>query len=406
MERWRKYEMKSKLILLPMIAVTIHAPFPAAAEEDVRRILRKVDAATRGVKAVSYEAEFFGEGGLAGQLPHIRGELKARQRRRSLLYQLLGRGRNQNYSHFFRITGGLTQPNGDTAELFDVASDTKQVVRISTGQKLFTIGHISTAEKLIDPGKPLFMIEYFHPTPFRDELYAKSARHEGVKKVAGIECDVIYVDYRLPGASDARWYFGRDDSYPRRVDRIFNRPNLKGTQVLTISKLNVAPIFDSDDFRPERPSDFKKVDYLLPIGRNAPDWTLKTSTGESISLRDLRGQVVVLDFWATWCEPCKKAMPEVQKLHRQFKDHDVKVFGVNCWDRDGDPIRCMKKMKLDYTLLLDGNAVAEAYNVPAIPTFVVIDREGRIAYAASGIMPARDQKLNELTKAVKQALKR
>ncbi|MCG8407288.1 MAG: TlpA family protein disulfide reductase [Phycisphaerales bacterium] len=392
---------------IPFLAlIVLPALPPVLAEEgpDIQAILSSADSATRAVKAVSYEAEFFGEGDLAEKYPRIRGKLKAQQRRRSLVDQLLGRDRQKDYfQHYLRFSGGLSPPNSDVVEVFDVASDTRQVIRIDRGQRLFLRGHISTAEKLIDRGTAMFMIEYFHPTPFQDELQARQTRYEGTKTIGDVECDVIHVIYDKPGASNARWFFGRDDSLPRRVERIYNRPGLNGAQVLTISNLNVSPLITAADFRPECPGGFRKQSYLLPVGHKAPDWELKTPDGRTVSLRSLRGQVVVMDFWATWCEPCKKAMPDVQKLHEKFKGRPVKILGVNCWERDGDPVKCMKSMNLDYTLLLNANRVAEAYNVPGIPTFYVIDPSGRIAYATSGIVPERSQ---ELSRMIEFALKR
>ena len=92
-----------------------------------------------------------------------------------------------------------------------------------------------------------------------------------------------------------------------------------------------------------------------------------------------------MDFWATWCVPCKIAMPEVQKVHEHFYDQTVKVFGVNCMEgAGGDPAHYMRSQKFTDSLLLDGDGVADAYNVSGIPTFYVVDQQGRIAFSSVG----------------------
>jgi thiol-disulfide isomerase/thioredoxin len=188
------------------------------------------------------------------------------------------------------------------------------------------------------------------------------------------------------------WYFSTTDFLPRRVDRIGkdDAGEIMGT-ALTLKNVQVDPKFTRDPFalvvpegfevetvsQPERPK-------LLAVGTQAPDWTLQTPGGESVSLNQLKGSVVVMDFWATWCGPCKAAMPHVQKLHEEFKGKGVKIFGVNTWERDGDPVKYMKDNNYTYGLLLEGDDVATAYKVSGIPTFYVIDRDGKIAYIGVG----------------------
>ncbi len=121
----------------------------------------------------------------------------------------------------------------------------------------------------------------------------------------------------------------------------------------------------------------------LSAGEMAPDWSLKTPAGEGISLSQLRGEVVVIDFWATWCPPCREAMPSVQKLHEKYKARGVKFYGIATWE-SGDPAAFMKENGYTYSLLLGGDDAANAYNVSGIPALFVIDKNGRIALAESG----------------------
>lgn len=373
-----------------------------AEEPDPREILRKADAATTAVNAVSYEAEYYGIGDLATRFGRIAGSLEARAGGRGFWGELFG---GASRGHAMHIKGVRTAPNSETSVPFEVATDGKQIVSIEAKQKLFIEGRLPSASSLLQPAEKLLMLEYLHPTPFKDEVTGKVARYEGTKEIGGVACDVIFVVYR--NDSESRWYFGREDSLPRRVDRISTRRGVEGASVLTISNLKVKPDFDADTFLPKCPEGYEQRGYdepgkMLAVGQQAPDWALETSDGKAVRLADLRGNVVVMDFWSTWCGPCKLAMPSVQMVHETFKDRPVKVFGIDVWEKEGaEPAEYMKSKKLTYTLLLHGDKVADDYRVSGIPSFYVIDREGRVAYAASGYLPNREK---ELVRTIERAL--
>jgi peroxiredoxin/outer membrane lipoprotein-sorting protein len=139
---------------------------------------------------------------------------------------------------------------------------------------------------------------------------------------------------------------------------------------------------------------------LLPTGSIAPDWSLLDKDGSKVTLSQLRGKVVVLDFWATWCGPCKQAMPNIQKLWDKYKSKGVVVFGVNI-SENADPIKFMKDNNYTYHLLLSGDQVATTYKVDGIPTMYVIDKTGKIVFAQSGV---GDNYAEKLDAAVKKAL--
>jgi len=122
---------------------------------------------------------------------------------------------------------------------------------------------------------------------------------------------------------------------------------------------------------------------LLPVGDTAPDWQLTDSEGKTHSLAEYRGKVVVMDFWATWCGPCKEVMPRMQKLYEKFKDQGVVVFGVNSWEKK-DPVELMKQKRYGYGLLLKGEEIAEAYKVTSLPAVYMIGTDGRIIYCHEG----------------------
>jgi peroxiredoxin len=123
---------------------------------------------------------------------------------------------------------------------------------------------------------------------------------------------------------------------------------------------------------------------LLPVGSIAPAWTLKDARGTVHRSSDLLGKIVVLDFWATWCVPCHRMMPGLQKLHDDFSKQGVVVIGVSTSEHGGDPAQLMKDRGYSYRLLVNGEAVSDAYQVVGMPVVYVIDRDGRIAHADVG----------------------
>jgi peroxiredoxin/outer membrane lipoprotein-sorting protein len=126
-------------------------------------------------------------------------------------------------------------------------------------------------------------------------------------------------------------------------------------------------------------------------GQPAADFTLKGLDGVSLTLSKLRGKVVLLDFWATWCGPCRIEMPRVQKLHKEFHDKGLVVLGVNLRETPDRAREFMKKYGYTFGSLLDAKAeVAERYQVEGIPTLFVIDRKGQIAAHFVGVREEED----------------
>ena len=116
-------------------------------------------------------------------------------------------------------------------------------------------------------------------------------------------------------------------------------------------------------------------------GFSAPDFTLQTFEGESFNLSDLRGKAILVNFWASWCPPCRSEMPAMQRVYEDFQDQDFLVLAVNSTHQDnlGDAITFAQYHKLDFPILLDQDGSAgRSYDVRSLPTSFFIDPDGII----------------------------
>lgn len=149
----------------------------------------------------------------------------------------------------------------------------------------------------------------------------------------------------------------------------------------------VVAMFGLDQFG-RRPGGGDIEEFAHLLGQPAPDFTLQTASGDTVKLADLRGKVVLLDFWASWCGPCMMAMPEVEKIHQEFAGKPVTVFGVNQQDDVATVNESIKDRELTFTQLLDTDGVVgSAFGANAIPHTVLIDAEGRIQKIHQGYTP-------------------
>ena len=125
----------------------------------------------------------------------------------------------------------------------------------------------------------------------------------------------------------------------------------------------------------------------LPKAVPAPDFTLEDMDEENHSFSDLRGKVVLLNFWATWCPPCRREMPSMERLHQKLDGDDFVVIAVNQME-DGDHVFAyIGQLEVDptFTILFDKDSkVSNSYSVKGLPTTYLIDKQGNIRFRAIG----------------------
>ncbi|MGV3487430.1 MAG: thiol-disulfide oxidoreductase ResA [Tuberibacillus sp.] len=134
----------------------------------------------------------------------------------------------------------------------------------------------------------------------------------------------------------------------------------------------------------------------VSVGEKAPDFELKTMDGQIVKLSDLKGQGILLNFWGTWCDPCKKEMPAINAAEeRHLKD--VKIIAVNIRETTSDVRKFYKRYHLNFTTVLDRNGkVKDAYHIDNIPSTFLIDKNGVVVKKITGPMESVDDVVKNL----------
>ena len=129
------------------------------------------------------------------------------------------------------------------------------------------------------------------------------------------------------------------------------------------------------------------VAYAAPIapGALAPDFTLRTLGGPNLRLQEQRGRVVLVNFWATWCAPCRQEMPHLSKLYDKYGSSGFVLLGVNVDDDTKNAVELATKLGLKFPVSLDSDKkVSRLYDLSAMPSTVLIDREGKVRFVHRG----------------------
>lgn len=143
---------------------------------------------------------------------------------------------------------------------------------------------------------------------------------------------------------------------------------------------------------------------LTPMseGIQAPEFDLQGPAGEPQRLLDHRGKPIILNFWATWCPPCRAEMPSMQRAHETVTDEGISVIAVNVGEDAETIARFLSKTDVDFPIPMDlDSEVVQSYPVKGLPTTFVIDPEGRLVYSAAGEREWDDPALLDQVRALK-----
>ena len=172
------------------------------------------------------------------------------------------------------------------------------------------------------------------------------------------------------------------------VPRILSRSRLAALGVLTIAMIGLLAAQGCSS----SPTG-SNLDGLAPapeVGRLAPDFTLVGLDGNQVSLSDFRGKTVFVNFWATWCPPCRAEMPEMEAVYQEYKDRDVVIIGVDIVEPEDTVRQYVQEGGYSWTFVLDTTGeVNNNYRVTSIPTSFFLDREGIIRAVNIGPMNKR-----------------
>jgi thiol-disulfide isomerase/thioredoxin len=393
---------------LPAHAQQGDAPQQQQTGEEARprpwEIMKAAHEAVSQIQTISFKASAHGVGHKATRTPTVEATVIA------------ARATNDPFGWKFHTEGVARDAGKDPRRLL-AAYDGTAIRSIREHEQKVIEAPVSNPDAVMTEG-PGWVMAWLIRWPdmvhkcFGGEDPLVPSRYDGRMDVAGEPCHVVYVDYSEladPTLFDAWWYISERDSIPRRVEMHFIDGS-DGFTVLTLTDLQPGAGVSGSTFSLAAPDGFEIVKPAeperrvgaravvrsgVPVGDTAPDWTLTDLDGKEHTLSRYRGKIVVMDFWATWCPPCRQAMPVLQRLHEKYKDQGVVIFGMNCWE-SGDPGAYMDENSLTYTTLLKADPVAQLYQVSGIPTFYIVGPDGKVVYSEVGFDPAFENKFADL----------
>jgi thiol-disulfide isomerase/thioredoxin len=138
----------------------------------------------------------------------------------------------------------------------------------------------------------------------------------------------------------------------------------------------------------------------IELDQTAPDFTLKSRNGDNLRLEELRGKVVLINFWATWCGPCRQEMPILDRIRQRYQGAGFEVLGVNVEGKDPKARKISQEMAVSFPILFDDSQLTSAdYDLQGMPFSVLIDRAGQVRYIHTGYKPGDEKSyINHLKK--------
>jgi thiol-disulfide isomerase/thioredoxin len=139
-------------------------------------------------------------------------------------------------------------------------------------------------------------------------------------------------------------------------------------------------------------------------GAVAPAFQLHTSGNTDLSLSDLKGQVVLINFWASWCGPCREEMPVLEQLYKKYKPAGFTLLGVNVEPKSAEAEGFLKSTPVSFPIVFDPDSkVSKLYEVSGMPSTVILDRKGKVRYVHHGYKPGEEsQYLDQIRALVRE----
>ena len=148
---------------------------------------------------------------------------------------------------------------------------------------------------------------------------------------------------------------------------------------------------------------FSYVSFAKIRSEAAPDFVLKSATGKNIRLSELKGRVIMLNFWATWCGPCAEEIPYLNKLHDSLDPYDFELLGINLDEDQSKAMHLANKLDMNFPILFDVQKdVSKSFSVDAMPTTIIIDRSGKIRHVNRGFKKGYEKRYYEQIQALRK----
>jgi len=380
-------------------------------DPEAQRILDEAERAWAELQTLTAQIRTGGTGGLGAFVPKALSDVLAKR---------------DNNAWSLRATGSAENPMNRKETTFDTVWAGREVTWIDPEARTLTtaIRASGFAYQMSDAAKPIGL---FGQRPFYPFETAAIVALEGVSELDGQTCDIVSYTDRAnveSGSTRYRWHIARGDRLPRRIEQVVEGSALTGSLTWDLSNVRTgvnlpasafeitAPAgYEVDDrtlaARPPRqptgPGDNDRPNAPAPEGEGqpprpnaqpdpnavgpkpariaaverAPDFELESLHGGQVTLEDLRGKVVLLDFWGTWCLPCKQASPFIQELHEDYADKNVAVYALAFRSPDDKVREYFEDHKYTYGSLLQADDVVRAYKVRAFPTYVLLGVQGQ-----------------------------
>lgn len=126
--------------------------------------------------------------------------------------------------------------------------------------------------------------------------------------------------------------------------------------------------------------------YADPIlNASVPDFTLKSNSGQNLRLSEQRGNVILVNFWASWCGPCREELPEFEKLRQKYRKYGFEIWAVNIDIDSNEALKFVKPLSLSFPILFDNSLqISQIYKVETMPSTFLIDRDGKLRFVHHG----------------------
>lgn len=248
--------------------------------------------------------------------------------------------------------------------------------------------------------------EFTDARPFDAEL-AGEFELVSQETVGGVLCDVVRGTTSEFGPARVWWHIGVEDDLPRAFR--WEAEDGSGALAFEIGRMEIDPVISADRLairvNPDSEEVIEEDARALGPGVAAPDWGLPAEEGAPLRLSDLRGEIVVLNFWSTWCGPCRDLATRMDEVARRFAGAGVQLLALNGWESaDADPGSTLREWGLEAPILRHAERIAADYKLVSPPALFVVDAGGDLALVRNPALEDPESEARELERVLRSLL--